>query len=127
MPAHNNAFRRLLRFNAITGVMADSDVAPAARYDFDKIIVLSDERGTPDNMIPTQANIMKQLELLIPSNPGANFFFAYSGHSDQRPDESGEEEDGLEEYIIPCDAMDRSGKVVEDLIITDKVGLFPSL
>ncbi|PPQ88799.1 hypothetical protein CVT25_010485 [Psilocybe cyanescens] len=90
-------------------------------YGFDKFIVLSDRKDTPPNM--------RELKTIIPLNPGADFFFAYSGHSSQRPDKSGQEIDGKEEFIIPSDAaatwVDEAASSVDvldhDLTISDKV------
>ncbi|CAA7261292.1 unnamed protein product [Cyclocybe aegerita] len=81
------------------------------------IIVLSE--GDPSSDCPTQENI---LERCILHEDNVDYFFLFSGHSSQRDDATGIEEDGQEEYVIPCDAIDPSdGYIIEEKIITDKV------
>ncbi|KAF4618946.1 hypothetical protein D9613_009842 [Agrocybe pediades] len=94
----------------------------------ENVIVLTDEEGTPDDMRPNMRNLRRVLETFVPGHPGCKtFFFAYSGHAAQR-EETGPtfvEDDHLEEFIIPCDAViaeEEAGglRVDNELIITDK-------
>ncbi|KAJ3511013.1 hypothetical protein NLJ89_g4342 [Agrocybe chaxingu] len=84
------------------------------------IVVLSEGDSSSDR--PTRDNIRTQLEKFILPEDNIDYFFLYSGHSFQRADAAGIEEDGQEEYIIPCDAIHPSdGHIIEEKIITDKV------
>jgi hypothetical protein len=67
---------------------------------FNNINILTD--NTP--LKPTKDNILSQLQkLLVESNEGDILFFAYSGHGSSTIDRSGDEADGLDELLVPCD------------------------
>jgi hypothetical protein len=52
----------------------------------------------------TKNNILTLLkQLLITSNPGDTCFFHYSGHGTNTMDKNGDEKDGLDEQLVPCD------------------------
>ncbi|KDR79910.1 hypothetical protein GALMADRAFT_1169267 [Galerina marginata CBS 339.88] len=90
-----------------------------------KVILLSDKEGTPMNFIPTYRNIMEQLENFISDDEPTDYFFVYAGHSYQReevvqPGQRTTEEDGLEEYIMPCDAVLPDGDIDDNKTINDK-------
>ena len=52
----------------------------------------------------TKNNILTLLkQLLITSNPGDTCFFHYSGHGTNTVDKNGDENDKLDEQIVPCD------------------------
>lgn len=54
--------------------------------------------------LPTYANITKALENLVRlSKDGDVIYFAYSGHGSHVPDFNGDEEDGQDEVLCPCD------------------------
>ncbi|KAL3769130.1 hypothetical protein ACHAWO_007871 [Cyclotella atomus] len=63
---------------------------------------------------PTYANIMMTLERIArESQPGDTVWLHYSGHGGRLPDDSGEEEDGMDETIIPLD-FKRRGQIRDD-------------
>ncbi|CAA7261299.1 unnamed protein product [Cyclocybe aegerita] len=84
------------------------------------VIVLSE--GDPSSQRPTQENISTHLEAFILPEENVDYFFLYSGHSSQRKDVAGIEEDGQEEFIIPCDAVHPvKGDILDDKTISDKM------
>ncbi|TFK39201.1 peptidase C14, caspase domain-containing protein [Crucibulum laeve] len=103
------------------------------------IVVLSEDMSDP-LLHPTKDNIIRELEAFTAgSRPGDHYFFLYTGHSGQREvrsdsikdDGAKKEEDNMDEYIIPCDAVaiesivDDDGKkkkmvkIREDMTILD--------
>jgi hypothetical protein len=63
---------------------------------------------------PTYANIMMTLERIArESQPGDTVWLHYSGHGGRLPDDSCEEEDGMDETIIPLD-FKRRGQIRDD-------------
>ena len=63
---------------------------------------------------PTFANIMMTLERVArESQPGDTVWLHYSGHGGRLPDDSGDEEDGTDETIIPLD-FKRRGQIRDD-------------
>eukprot|EP00899_Mesostigma_viride_P020135 jgi/Mesvir1/28122/Mv04701-RA.1 len=74
------------------------------------IRVLTDD--TPEK--PTLDNIRKNLEWLrsVPGE-GWTLFLHYSGHGTQVPDEDGDEEDGMDEALVPLD-FEATGKALTD-------------
>ena len=68
-----------------------------------------------------KASILQALDdwLINDSKPGDHIVFYYSGHGDQLPDQSGDEQDGMDEALIPFDA-DSNGKnwILDDEIAT---------
>ncbi|KAF9444228.1 hypothetical protein P691DRAFT_356318 [Macrolepiota fuliginosa MF-IS2] len=95
------------------------------RYGFreEDITVLSDDPAVPPSQQPTYDNIMEHLENFVDRNAeGAQYLFVFCGHAMQKPAINDlEEEDGLDEYIIPVDAMNAEGAIEDDskLIIQD--------
>jgi len=75
-------------------------------YDYDRknIIVLRDD-ANDTAFLPTRANIIDRLKWLIrQSNAGADeIWIHYSGHGSQIRDQNGDEVDGRDEIILPCD------------------------
>lgn len=45
--------------------------------------------------------------------PGDHLFFLFSGHGGQKEDTNGDEEDGYDETILPCDYR-KAGSIVDD-------------
>ncbi|KAH6908456.1 caspase domain-containing protein [Coprinopsis sp. MPI-PUGE-AT-0042] len=100
------------------------------------ITVLTDTKDTPENLLPTYANIMRELKLLGESNC-QNMFFLYTGHSDQRPqpEQTGQPravpkcasgrrvKEKFDQYIIPIDAIigPELDDINQDLVILDDV------
>lgn len=53
---------------------------------------------------PTRANIIRELEwLMYLAQSGDSLFFLFSGHGGQQEDQNGDEEDGMDETILPVD------------------------
>jgi secreted trypsin-like serine protease len=74
----------------------------------------------------TRANILKTFDewLVRGSAPGARVFFFVSSHGAQVPDLNGDEEDGLDETIVPHDTrleMQNGKKVLRNQIIDDEI------
>jgi len=51
--------------------------------------------------------------LLMDTRPGTNLFFSFSGHGSQVKDYSGDELNGLDETILPCD-FKMAGQITDD-------------
>merc|ERR1712232_905545 len=65
---------------------------------------------------PTKANILRDLKWLAQgAKPGDSLFFHYSGHGSQVVDTSGDEEDGLDETILPVD-YNTAGQIIDDTL-----------
>lgn len=101
-----------------------------AGWSEDSIIVMTDAKTTPQDLRPTHANIMREIERLGKSQCD-NVLFLYTGHADQRPQPKqpplsptssarlAVEEDGLDQFIIPVDAVKGPGVIDENLIVLD--------
>lgn len=73
----------------------------------ENITMLTDRDGTT-------ANILEGLDHLIEGGkPGDQLVFHYSGHGSQVPDRSGDESDGYDEILCPCD-LDWQSKMIRD-------------
>lgn len=65
---------------------------------------------------PTKANILRDLRWLVQgAQPGDSLFFHFSGHGSQVVDTSGDEEDGMDETILPVD-YNTAGQIIDDLL-----------
>eukprot|EP00965_Chrysotila_dentata_P073500 2427739-Pleurochrysis_carterae.AAC.1 len=65
---------------------------------------------------PTAFKIREELRLLtqwLNREPGRQGWFHYSGHGWQAPNDDGNESDGLDELLVPCDWR-RSGYISDD-------------
>jgi len=70
--------------------------------------------GNPNQ--PTKARILHELRALVAgARRGDCLFFHYSGHGGQQRDTGGDEEDGYDETILPCD-FKRSGQITDDVL-----------
>ncbi|KAI9324704.1 peptidase C14, caspase domain-containing protein, partial [Zopfochytrium polystomum] len=68
--------------------------------------------GTP--LWPGKANLLEAFKWLVDGAcPGEHFFFHYSGHGGQAPDQDGDEDDGFDETILPVD-FDKTGQIRDD-------------
>ncbi|CAB9515511.1 Metacaspase-1 [Seminavis robusta] len=73
-------------------------------------MLMDDGRSTN----PTRKNIMNALQrLALESQPGDSVFFHYSGHGGSLPDDNGDEEDGMDETLIPVD-FKSAGQIRDD-------------
>jgi len=78
----------------------------------ENIRLLTDDGATRAK--PTKENIFSHIQWLIHDvQAGDSLFFHFSGHGSQKPDYSGDERDGLNETLLPCDFR-RSGQIVDD-------------
>ncbi|KAK9846629.1 hypothetical protein WJX81_007951 [Elliptochloris bilobata] len=79
------------------------------------ITMLTDDQGDP-NRWPTRGNMLYQMQMLTwNTQPGDSLFFHFSGHGSQAPDYTGDESDGLNETICPCD-FQTAGMIIDDEI-----------
>ncbi|ONH66585.1 Metacaspase-1 [Cyberlindnera fabianii] len=77
------------------------------------IVVLTDDQ-TQMVKVPMRANIIKAIGWLVNgAQPNDSLFFHYSGHGSQVPDQDGDEEDGIDETIVPLD-YETSGQIIDD-------------
>lgn len=64
--------------------------------------------------LPTRRNILNAMHQLVAgAQPGDSLFFHFSGHGGQVKDTSGDEDDGLDETLIPMDWR-KAGHIVDD-------------
>lgn len=78
------------------------------------------QRGVPEsgiiilNTTVTRDNILKALnELIDKTNSGDVVYFHFSGHGYQIPDNDGDETDGMDEALVPEDAIFDGGRWLE--------------
>jgi hypothetical protein len=81
------------------------------KYDPSNFIILSDESSA--YIQPTRANIVAQLNSVISRTDLTQIVLYYSGHGTQSVDRNGDEEDGMDECIVPCDFME-NGLITDD-------------
>jgi hypothetical protein len=83
-------------------------------FTIDDTVVLTDDQQDPGAR-PTRANIIRGMKWLVhDAKPGDSFFLHYSGHGSQTEDLDGDEEDGLDETILPLD-FKTAGHIVDDV------------
>jgi len=83
------------------------------RFRPDDMVILTDDQRDP-KFRPTRANIIAAMHWLVrDAQPNDSFFFHYSGHGGQVPDLDGDEEDGLDETILPVDHA-QAGQIIDD-------------
>ncbi|KAJ3555600.1 hypothetical protein NM688_g2485 [Phlebia brevispora] len=74
------------------------------RYLEENIVVLLDMPGTPKNRLPTRANILYQIDLLVSqAQPGDHLTFYFAGHCYQLVSHDKHEADGYDEAILTLD------------------------
>jgi len=77
--------------------------------------VLTDDLSDPSKQ-PTKANILRDLRWLASgARPGDSLFFHFSGHGSQVADLNGDEEDGMDETILPVD-YNTAGQIIDDTL-----------
>merc|ERR1719399_2698320 len=75
---------------------------------------LRDDSQDP-SLISSKGNIQRELAALLEgTGPGDELFFHYSGHGGQQADTDGDERDGKDEALIPCDFR-QAGLIPDDL------------
>ncbi|KAI7857406.1 peptidase C14, caspase domain-containing protein [Circinella umbellata] len=88
-------------------------------YNFkeEDMVILTDDQQDP-RMIPTRANIIAAMQWLVnDAQDNDSFFFHYSGHGGYAKDDSGDENDGMDETIYPLDHDQyegTSGQIIDD-------------
>ncbi|KAI9223627.1 peptidase C14, caspase domain-containing protein [Blastocladiella britannica] len=66
--------------------------------------VLTDEEGTTRALLPTRKNMISGMQWLVKdAAPGDSLVMHFSGHGSQTRDFDGDEDDGMDETIIPLD------------------------
>jgi hypothetical protein len=91
-------------------------------FDESNIVVLMDDGS---HQSPTYSNIIKAFRQLVASTQaGDSCFFHYSGHGGRIADDSGDEEDGYDETLIPVDYQS-AGQIRDDLVYSELVGRMP--
>ena len=84
-------------------------------YKREEFIILSDE--IPTYIQPTKSNIMNQFVQIVREcgqRQISQLLIYYSGHGTQTQDKNGDEEDGMDECMVPCDYIE-SGLIVDDI------------
>eukprot|EP01134_Creolimax_fragrantissima_P003123 CFRG3123T1 len=77
-----------------------------------RAVLVDDQQNS--SFHPTRRNILNALGWLSgEAKPGDSLFFHYSGHGGQVRDTNGDEEDGMDETIIPMDYK-QAGQIVDD-------------
>eukprot|EP00980_Cylindrotheca_fusiformis_P025431 scaffold13706_cov98-Cylindrotheca_fusiformis.AAC.1 len=80
-------------------------------FDIQDMAVMMDDGK---HALPTKANIEMAFELMtMQSDPGDVVFIYYSGHGRQYEDLDGDEIDGMDEAILPCD-FETAGPIIDD-------------
>lgn len=83
------------------------------------MLILSDDQTAQVSHMPTCKNILAGINWLVGgSKYGDRLFMHYSGHGSYINDLNGEEKDGKDECICPCD-YSSSGFIVDDVLRTN--------
>ncbi|KDQ21673.1 hypothetical protein BOTBODRAFT_210353 [Botryobasidium botryosum FD-172 SS1] len=95
-------------------------------YEDSEIRMLLDDEGDP-SLQPTKHNIEEGMRWLVDeAYPGDNLFFYFAGHGEQVIDEDGDEDDGMDESILPVDHQcDVDQDIVDDEIFEAMVKPLP--
>ena len=81
------------------------------KYAFNQFTFLTDDT----NQKPTKQNIITELtNLLVNASSGDTLFLLYSGHGTCTTDLNGDEDDGQDEIIVPCDATSIKSCILDD-------------
>ncbi|RPD70868.1 hypothetical protein L226DRAFT_574329 [Lentinus tigrinus ALCF2SS1-7] len=83
------------------------------------IVLMLDDESVASELQPTRANILHQIhELVKDVQPGDHLVFFYSGHSGQVASKSIDEDDGLDEVLMPLDnegvGLQKTHKLIVD-------------
>ncbi|PPQ88804.1 hypothetical protein CVT25_010490 [Psilocybe cyanescens] len=91
-------------------------------FGFNKTILLSESEGTPDDHLPTYANIMRELAMFIPSNPNSDYFFIKDILREEwHKNTYTKRMPWMNANIVPCDAIDTTTNMVgQERVITDQ-------
>jgi len=100
----------------LSGCINDSDtmigiMTSVFGFQESQICRLRDDRG---DCMPTRENMLKAMQWLTGgAQAGDEMFFHYSGHGGQMEDRKGDELDGKDETLIPCD-FQHAGQITDD-------------
>lgn len=100
----------------LSGCINDSDtmvgiLKEVFGFQDNQILRLRDDQP---NLMPSKANMMKALAWLTQGvQNGDELFLHYSGHGGQQKDRLGDERDGMDETLIPCD-FQTAGQITDD-------------
>ncbi|ORX61218.1 Metacaspase Yca1 [Piromyces finnis] len=85
------------------------------KYGFKQAVILTDDNQDPKKK-PTYDNIVNAMKWLVKdAKSGDSLVFHYSGHGGTVKDLDGDEIDGLDETILPCDYTE-NGQIIDDEI-----------
>ncbi|KAL7417291.1 caspase domain-containing protein [Mrakia frigida] len=84
-------------------------------YKLEDMVILTDD-ARDSRQMPTRQNILTAMQWLVRgAAPNDSLFFHYSGHGGQTQDLDGDEDDGNDETIYPCDFKQTTpGHIVDD-------------
>eukprot|EP01060_Flectonema_neradi_P039567 TRINITY_DN875_c0_g1_i3.p1 TRINITY_DN875_c0_g1~~TRINITY_DN875_c0_g1_i3.p1 ORF type:complete len:247 (+),score=61.74 TRINITY_DN875_c0_g1_i3:38-778(+) len=102
-----------LDVQTMQGVLKQAGISTASGYQ--EMILVDDKKSQfPQSRMPTKREILSAFKWLASGNsPGDTLFLHYSGHGGQQKDTSGDEEDGYDETLIPCDYR-KAGVITDD-------------
>ena len=87
-------------------------------YDINNIVFMRDDIYLVNNMLyPNKKNIISQINLLVLKSKLSNcqsLYLHFSGHGSQIKDVSGDERDGLDEFIVPIDYFTNGSRIIDD-------------
>jgi hypothetical protein len=116
-PGHGRLSGCINDSETMTGILKDT-----FHFEESQICRLRDDRA---NMMPTKDNMLKSMHWLTKgAQAGDEMFFHYSGHGGQQKDTKGDEEDGKDETLIPCD-FQHAGMITDDELHTVLVDSLP--
>eukprot|EP00741_Cyanophora_paradoxa_P013117 tig00020675_g12670.t1 len=85
------------------------------KYEERNILCMTDDQSDPLKQ-PTRHNIVQGMRwLVMGTKANDTLFFQFSGHGSQVRDHSGDEADGMDETILPCD-FKQAGQITDDEI-----------
>lgn len=110
-------------FDAHSTSMSVADQHKAKTEEVSVLILTDDQAGAHK---PTRENILHAIDWLVKdTKPGEKRFFHYSGHGSQQRDTNGDEADGKDECICPCDYM-TAGMISDDALRSRLVDALPA-
>jgi len=85
------------------------------KFGFKQAVILTDDNKDPKKK-PTYNNILNAMKWLVKgAKAGDSLVFHYSGHGGTVKDKDGDEIDGFDESILPCDYLE-NGQIIDDEI-----------
>lgn len=111
----------------LSGCINDSDtivglLTGSFGFQESQIRRLRDDR---DDMMPTKTNMLEALRWLTEAaQPGDQLFLHFSGHGGQMEDRKGDERDGKDETLVPCDFR-QAGQITDDQLYSMLVASLP--